>query len=273
MPTAVRQTAPLSDSVIFAVARLVDDYQNPREPSHSDLSFLFDSVGLTKADPPKPAGKEKRVRHVLTWAWHYDQDQGERLLALFIGQVMASGGFRPGSPNYVGEDAIENARAAFLTEGFDLTSDGELRRKLIDTLDDPQTPVVLKSYLRRASRGSEDDALVTSTGKDLLESAAAYVLLVRRGTYDEHANFAVLLGQAFMEAGLATPQDPRRPREPAWLDVERRLFDAACAVNRLRNKEGTGHGRPFLPSVSPDHARAAVQTMAIVSQLLLRGLS
>jgi len=54
--------------------------------------------------------------------------------------------------------------------------------------------------------------------------------------------------------------------------MQRALYDAACAVNTLRNKEGTGHGRPWLPSVSPEEARHATQVMGVVGELLLRTL-
>jgi hypothetical protein len=54
--------------------------------------------------------------------------------------------------------------------------------------------------------------------------------------------------------------------------VERSLYEAGCAVNALRNKTGTGHGRPFLPSLTDDEARSAVQLIGIISGLLLRSL-
>jgi hypothetical protein len=54
------------------------------------------------------------------------------------------------------------------------------------------------------------------------------------------------------------------------LDVA--LYDLACAVNRLRNREGTGHGRPFLSSVTPVQARSAVQSMGLVAARLLDAL-
>jgi hypothetical protein len=50
------------------------------------------------------------------------------------------------------------------------------------------------------------------------------------------------------------------------------MFDAACAVNRLRNKQGTGHGHPWLPTVTPEEAQSAAQTMGIVSGMLLNAL-
>jgi hypothetical protein len=56
--------------------------------------------------------------------------------------------------------------------------------------------------------------------------------------------------------------DPRRR-------LEQSLYLAAVAVNKLRNAQGVGHGRPFAPSVSDLQAKAAVDTMAIVSELLL----
>jgi hypothetical protein len=40
----------------------------------------------------------------------------------------------------------------------------------------------------------------------------------------------------------------------------------------LRNKQGTGHGRPWLPSVTPEEARRAVQMMGCVTEMLLAHL-
>ncbi|MDP9340551.1 MAG: abortive infection family protein [Actinomycetota bacterium] len=259
----------LSDAIITAVARMVDDAQQERRvPAHSDLTFLLEQAGLKEADLSTPAGKEKRIRHVLTWAMEHDMGRGEQLVARLVAMIRGFGGFRPDSPNYVGRDAIENARDAFTSEGLVLTGDGELHRRLLEGLDDPETPRVLRSYIRRANRGADDAALVVGTSKDLLEATAAHVLLVRFGSYT-YTNFPLLLGQAFVALGLATAQVAPDPGEPPWHEVERRLFDLGCAVNRLRNKEGIGHGRPFLPSVSDQQARAAIQAMGVIAQLLL----
>jgi Abortive infection C-terminus len=267
--TAAR-AAPLTDTVIVAVSRLVDDAKvDRRDPSHSDLKFLFQQVGLADADLTTPAGKERRVRQVLSWAMEHDPDRGERLVARLIAAIKGSGGFRPGSANYVGEDAINTARATFAGEGFQLTEEGDLQPVLLQGLDDPATPIVLRSYVRRASRGAADAALVVGTGKDLLEATAAYVLVTRYGAYSGRVDFPTLLGQAFAAHGLATPQDRRQQGEPAWRDVERRLFEAGCAINRLRNKEGIGHGRPFPPNVSEAQARTAIQIMGAMAGLLL----
>lgn len=264
----------LSNAIITAVARMVDDaQQDRRDPAHSDLGFLLEQVGLKDADLTTPAGKEKRIRHVLTWAGEHDLDRGEQLVVRLISMIKGFGGFRPNSPNYVGPDAIENAREAFASEGLVLTLDGELQRRLLERLDDPETPRVLRSYVRRANRGADDAALVVGTGKDLLEATAAYVRLIRfNEPEDGSINLPTLLGQAFVGLGLATPQITPEPGEAPWLEVERRMFDLGCAVNRLRNKEGIGHGHVFLPSVSSDQARAAIQAMGLISELLLNRL-
>jgi hypothetical protein len=257
-----------------AVARLVDDAQvDPkRDPSHSDLKFLFQQTGLAEADLTTPAGKERRVRQVLSWALEHDEEHGAELVARLIATVRACGGFRPASPNFVGEDPIKNAQAAFAAEGFQLTDSGELRPTLLQGVEDPAMPAVLRSYVRRAQRGSLDAALVVGTGKDLLEATAAYVLLATYGTYNETANFPTLLGQAFTAVGLATPSTQPAPGEPAFRGVERGSFDLGCAVNRFRNKDGAGHGRPVPTTVSDGEARFAVTAMGAIAQLLLNHL-
>ena len=130
----------------------------------------------------------------------------------------------------------------------------------------------LRSYVRRAKRGVEDAALGVGTGKDLLEATAAHVVREKFGGYSSNANFPTLLGQAFVAVGLATPHDPKEPGEPPRRDVERALYGLGCAVNRLRNKEGTGHGRPWLPGVSQGEARNAVEAMGIIAERLLDAL-
>jgi hypothetical protein len=121
----------------------------------------------------------------------------------------AGGGFRPESVNYVGADAIENARAAFRSEGFDLSFDGILLPVAFDGLTGRDATEALRSYARRAIRGSDDNPLVVGTSKDLLEATAAHVLTEWYGSYPHDANFPTLLGQAFVALNLATPAQSR----------------------------------------------------------------
>lgn len=273
---AKSQSAPLTDAVIAALARLVDDAQSPtgsRQPSHSEIGDQFQRCGLAHCDPNllgRPIGKAKRVRGVLHWAIENDLERGERLVHLLVALVRGVGGFREGSSDFVGADAIQDLREAFVSEGFNLTESGELLPAILETLTGPELTSALKGYVRRAQRGSLDAALVTGTGKDLVEAVAAHVLVERFGSYQESAHFPTLVGQAFAVAGLCAM---RKPNLTEHEQFELALYELACAVNRLRNRQGTGHGRPFLPTITDEQAQAAVQSMGLVAGRLLNTLS
>lgn len=265
--------APLSDSVIFALARLVDDAQcDTREPSHSDIEFQINRARLTAGDPKAQGqlvGKAKRIRGTLSWALENDVSGGEALVESLLSFLRACGGFRHSSSNYVGSEAIANAIAAFRSEGFTLTEDGVLLPQVLENLTGTALSDALASYVRRAKRGVEDAALLAGTSKDLLEATAAHILVERNGSYPQGANFEGLLGMAFVALGLATSQHPVQPGEPPQCKAERGMFALAVGVNAMRNKLGTGHGRPWLPNITETEARAAVQFMGTIAEWLL----
>lgn len=267
---------PLTDTIIVAVSRLVDDAQvETREPSHSSIEFEINRAGLSQGDP-KPqgqlVGKAKRVRSTLSWALENAPNKGSALVVSLISHIRACGGFRETSSNFVGKEAIENAIDAFKTVGLELTNDGELTPLLLDNLMGAELTAALEAYVSRAKHGAVDAALVTGTGKDLMEATAAHILVEKWGSYPTSANFPGLLGQAFVALGFATPEDPIQPNEPAHRRVERALYEIACAVNSLRNKEGTGHGRPWLPIVTIEQARLAIHLMGVIAEYMLSAL-
>jgi hypothetical protein len=122
---------PLTEAVIAALARLMDDSQLPtgnRQPSHSEIEDQFRRAGLMQADPNltgPPKGKAKRIRGVLQWAIDNDIEKGEKLVSLLVALVRGVGGFNEGS-NFVGIEAIRDLRNAFASEGFNLTETGEI---------------------------------------------------------------------------------------------------------------------------------------------------
>ncbi len=259
---------PLSDTIITAVGRLVEDHANPRDPTHSDITSHIKRARVG-GDPTEPKGKEKRVRAVLSWAYENDEAAGRRFIGLLLAEIRGCGGFRAESANYVGADAIENARDAFRVEGFNLSRDGVLLPLGFDGLTGSEATEVLRAYARRAARGADDDPLVVGSSKDLLEATAAHVVREKWGSYDERADFPTLLGQAFTALGLMTTATKPQAGEARSCRVERSLYEAGCAINGLRNKEGTGHGRPWASNVTPAESRAAIRTMGTISDFLL----
>ncbi|SRR6266516_1587664 len=268
--------APLNDAIVVALSKLVADAQTERrDPSHNDLEFQIARAGLGAADPNKQGqvlGKAKRVRAVLTWALENAPANGEELVAGIVSTIRGCGGFNPQSPNYVGADQIASAALAFREEGFVLASDGVLTPLALDSLHGRELTAALRAYVQRAKRGVTDAALLVGTGKDLLEATAKHVIMERMGQEPPQMDFPNLLGQAFYALGLATPNEQSQPGEHPRRRIERALYEAGCAVNTLRNRDGTGHGRPWLPSVKPHEARMAVEVIGMVSEYLLTAL-
>jgi hypothetical protein len=266
------KSAPLSSIVIHSVARLVDDSQATREPSHSDIEFQIVQAGLAAGDPNRtpgrqPIGKMKRLRATLSWAIENNASGGEQLVAGIVDLLRSCGGFRPDSPNYVGTEPIQNAISVFRSEGYDLSGDGQLRPQILESLSGEELTSALESYVRRAKQGAADAALLVGTGKDLLEAVAAHLVRERYGQDPGTTNFPTLLEGAFLSVEMATTKI--MPGEPTGKRLERALYEAGCAVNNLRNKQGTGHGRPWLPTVSDAEARSAIEIIGCIAERLL----
>lgn len=265
--------APISDAIIVAVSQMVDDAQSDRrDPSHSDIETEIKKADLSPGDPKssgQTVGKAKRVRATLNWAFIHKVDGGRDFIGALVAVIRGHGGFRETSTNYVGRQVIENAVEAFSAEGYDLSGDGELLPRMLDNLSGATLTIALEAYIRRAKIGASDAALVTGTSKDLLEAVAAHILQQRYGTYPATSNFPTLLGQTFVALGLATPMDASVTGEPPRKRVERAMYELACSINQLRNKEGTGHGRPWISSVTDSEARMAIESIGVIAERLL----
>jgi hypothetical protein len=267
---------PVNDTVVYALARLIDDAQTERrDPSHSDIEFQIKKVGLYSADPNKegsPVGKAKRVRAVLAWGMENKPGSAEHFCSGLISTVRACGGFREDSPNFVGKDAISNLAEALRPLGVSLGTDGSLAPVALDQLKGKNLTKALEIYITRAKKGIEDAALSVGTSKDLMEAVAAHILQELYGRYPTTANFPTLLGQAFTALGLATTAEPEITGEHPRRNVERKMYELACSINRLRNKQGTGHGRPWVPNVTDDEARASIELIGTLSERMLNAL-
>jgi hypothetical protein len=267
---------PVNDTIIYAIARLVDDAQKDRrDPSHSDIGFQIDRANLNGADPNKdgsPVGKAKRVRGVLNWAIENEIEKAERFVAGLLSAVKGCGGFRNESPNFVGSDAIIDLSSALKPEGLILGEDGTISPIALDSLSGRNLTHALRGYVNRAKKGIEDPALVVGTSKDLMEAVAAHVIQEIWGSYPSTANFPNLLGQAFVALDMATTDQEKQQGEHQRSRMERSLYETACSINNLRNKQGTGHGRPWLPDLRESEVKAAIELIGVVSELLLDNL-
>ena len=267
---------PINDTIIYSLVRLVDDAQKDRrDPSHSDLEFQINRADLIHVDPNKdgsPVGKAKRLRIVLNWAIENDTTNAEKLAAGIISSVRGCGGFRSASPNFVSSDAIADLSSALRPEGIILGEDGSMSPVALDCLSGRNLTQALRGYVNRAKKGSEDAALLVGTSKDLMEAVAAHVIQELWGSYPSTANFPSLLGQAFVALDMATPEKNKSQGEHQRCRLERSLYETACSINNLRNKQGAGHGRPWVPDLRPSEAKASVEFIGAISELMLDNL-
>lgn len=267
---------PLDETLIFAVSKMIDDSQtDTRKPSHSEIKDLFSKTGLTDGDPNKngtlPVGKTKRVRAALDWAIEYNPSGGERFIASLFSLVKSSGGFRQESQNYIGDESFKNLKAPLKSLGVTLDEDGTLAPIALESFSGKEYVEHLKQYISRAKKGVEDAALLVGTSKDLMEAVAAHVVTEKWGLYPSHANFPTLLGQAFTALNMATGTK-NQEKASYSSKLETNMYNVACAVNNLRNKQGTGHGRPWLPDVQNYESKAAIEIIGVVSELMMSKL-
>ena len=268
---------PLTDATIIAISKLIDDAQvESREPTHYDLETQIKKAHLFDADPKSQGqtfGKAKRIRAILNWAIENETQKGSILISLILSQVRAVGGFRTTSPNYVGSEQILNAIVAFEVENFLLTESGEISPKVLETLSGKHLTDALKKYAERAKKGSEDAALLSGTGKDLIEATAKHIIQTKFGGLQGNSNFPTLLGQAYAALQMSTPENPKTKNEPAIKDYERAIFNMAIMINRVRNKEGTGHGRLCITELSENESHSIIQSVGIVADFMLNRLN
>ncbi len=136
--------------------------------------------------------------------------------------------------------------------------DGTLHPLLLDGFSGARLTEALNAYVCRAKAGAQDAALVTGTGKDLLEAVVAHILTERIKGYPANKNFEGLLATVFLQLGLAPPiPDGQPPKgEPVQRQVERAMFNLAVSINRLRNKrkelDTDVHGKPRLLKAKRD---------------------
>lgn len=124
----------LNDALIESVSRLVDDHDATRQPAIGTSSEFSRSPASRRAIPTQIPrcgwGKRKRVQQALRWALEHDEVAGAEAVARLIGVVRGCGGFRGGTSNYCGTDAIETCIASFSDQPVELAQDGALRPPL-----------------------------------------------------------------------------------------------------------------------------------------------
>lgn len=242
-------------------------------PSHDQLTQAFAKTGLSGGDPRLTAtttvSKMKRVREVFDHASEQNPAAGLHLAERLVALMRAKGCFLKAGDQYAGAEAIAAAQRAFERVGFVLTAEGDLHATVIEQLTGKQLTKALHGYVRRINVAGADAELKLGSSKDLVEAVARHVLTERGGGYSPGQNFPSTLAGAFQLLGMSVPTPNAAANANPAKAIEEGLFALALSVNRFRNAQGTGHGRPAPASVANREADMAARTSAAIAKAML----
>ena len=267
----------MNSEIASALARF---FEEGKGPSHDELDRVFLKSNLSRFDPAPDAasrrvGKMKRVRGGLLDGSQADPAATLLFVKDLIAMLKARGCFIQGNDQYAGEPAIRAAQSAMRAVGWRLDASGDFYPESIAGLEGRDLSEALKQYVRRIQRASDDDALTIGSAKELLEAAARHVTVEATGSFDRRADFPTTLFRASTMAGTGVPTSRMIDDldTDAFRAVEQGLALTALAINRLRNLEGTGHGRPTPTRATRRQGIIAAQAAAAICYVLLSELT
>lgn len=265
----------LDPGVIVSFARIVEQSSSfYRKPSHNEISKVLHDLSIADLDPridDPGLSKVKRIEFLLYTLTSEDiySTKGQELFFRLLDLLRGYGGFREDSENYVGKEAFENFLYVLKSSGIFIDEGGNITPVILDNLTESEYEEALIKYIRRAKKGSMDAALLVGTSKDLLEAVSYHVILKRMGTYKQK-HFPTPLGLAFNCLNMTTPAYKGEFSHVAKMESD--SYELGCSINKLRNQEGTGHGRLFLPSIADHEATADIEVMGMISDYMMKKL-
>lgn len=269
-------TTPLTEEIAAALSKCFSDGAGP---SHRELTEVFRRAGVIDLDPGEHSlanvSKAVRVRAVLgdLAAGGSSKGSGGKLVEGLLARMRVFGCFDEGAESYVGKTTLRTARSAFQTTGWSLDDSGRLAPLVLADIDHAHLRPALEAQVARLQDASDDAALLMGTAKDFLETVARYALEELGQPARTNADFPELLYLSRERLGLLPNQiTADDPAGKAVREAYDGLWKIAKAVNELRNLEGTGHGRAFLPATPAVTARAVVQAAAVLGQVMLTTL-
>jgi len=263
-----RATVPLTRDVIAALAMF---FHGGDGPSHSTISRVLIGAGFGDGYVYNPnvqgPNKEQRVLQGLRAVQRQParaRDLVEELLsALRVAGLI--GGVASG-------DDVDRLRRALASAGWYLTEDGHLQPFGHVDLDTGGRPA-LEEQVERLRRSTTDPALQIGTAKELLESVSKFVLEELGMPVNEKMDFNQLWHLARERLNVLPQQvDPNLPGADAIRAIHQSTWNIADQVNKLRNLQGTGHGRTLPTGVSEDLAMLVVREAATVAEYMLTRL-
>lgn len=263
-----RATVPLTSDISAALAMF---FHKGLGPSHTVVSRVLTRTGYGDGytyDPDvQGPNKEQRVLQALTRAQR-EPVRSRDLVAELLSALRVDG--------LIGADVssenVDRLKRALASAGWYLTEDGHLQPFGNVDLDTGGRPA-LEEQVDRLRRSTTDPALLIGTAKDLLESVSKFVLEELGMPVGNKMSYDQLWHLARERLGVLPQQvDPNVPGVDAIRAIHQSTWNIADQVNKLRNLQGTGHGRTLPSGVSEDLAMLVVREAATVADYMLARL-
>lgn len=262
-------SAPANTEVAAALGRF---FHGGIGPSHTALTSAFTQGGYGDDDPYDGSlpNKERRVQVVVAAAARRPRRARELVEALLT--VLRVGGAFDAEREAHDRDAVRTLQRALHRLGWQLDEDGYLSPLGVADLTTGGRPA-LDETLERLRRASEDSALLLGTAKDMLESVVKFVLDELSVPYGPNTSFDELWFHARDRLGIHPKQvAANQPGAAAIQAVLQSAWTIAEATNKIRNLQGTGHGRTLPTGVTREMALFVVREACSVAEFVLTTL-
>ena len=269
---------PVSDEIAATLGAFVSGGAGP---THTVLTRIFNQTGYGRAapydakSPSQQLNKESRVQMTIQAAVR-DPARSLDLVEGLLSAYSSSGFFNQSKdPILEKERCIKRrlAKQAFMQIGWELTTSGEIHPAGVASVVSTEGRPAIEEQLERLRRSSDDPALMLGTAKEMLESTAKYVCESFSVPYDNIRSFDTLWCHARELIGLLPQQvNLSEPGAEELRTILESSWTIASMANKLRNKEGTGHGRTLPTAINPSVATLVVREVCNVVQFVLETL-
>lgn len=244
------------EDVWTVAAAFADIFGTESPPTHGDMDVAFRRAGVSSPQSPPGTGinsipKARRITHAFDVA---EDDQLDGLIRALTMSLMTKGIFSKATYSSDLQQMLAELRRSLANVGWELDETGTLLPLgIIDAQAGGREALELQ--LKRLRSSGDDISLMLGAAKDSLEAAAKFVLIERQQSYQPDESLEALVNRAMKLAGISTrPADVTSEASKALATLNQSVPKIAEAVRKVRNDQGSGHGRTVVPTMSKSEA-------------------
>lgn len=251
-------------------ATFADIFTAESPPTHSDMDVAFRRAGVSSPQSPPGTGidsisKARRVTNAFDQA---DEEKANGLIRALTMSLVSKRIFEK-SHDEVAQNLLAELRKNLARVGWELGPSGSLSPLGVINVQAGGREA-LEQQIKRLRNSGDDVSLMLGAAKDSLEAAARFVLEERQESYQPDESLEALVNRVMKLAGISTrPADVSSEASKALATINQSVPKIAEAVRKVRNDQGTGHGRTVVATMSrPEAAFIRDLTLSVVNFLL-----